>query len=137
VFHDNKLLRLLQRSPWSKIAAAVTPEASPDSKSLSSALTRGHGSSLPPFYPGRSPMASVRKHICIPKGITKSAWRCAPSEIASATPNRYMRNSQSVLAGWLEINPAGAAHYWIRWREAKRTDYHHGIPHEIRPFLQE
>jgi hypothetical protein len=114
VFYDNELLRLPQRSPWSKIAAAVTPEASPESKSLSSALTRGHGSSLPPFYPGRSPIASVRKRIWIHKGIAKSAWRCAPSEIASATPNRHVRNSQSVLAGWLGIDPDGAAHYWIR-----------------------
>jgi hypothetical protein len=33
-------------------------------------------------------------------------------EIANATRNRDLQNSQSVLAGWLEFDPAGAAHYW-------------------------
>ena len=58
-------------------------------------------------------------------------------EIVKVAPNRYVRNSRSILAGWPRFNPAGAAQYWIRWRDAKRTDYHQGVAYETQPLLKE
>ncbi len=45
--------------------------------------------------------------------------------------------SRNVTACGPGFNPAGAAQYWIRWRDAKRTDYHQGVAYETQPLLKE
>ena len=46
-----------------------------------------------------------------------------------------IRNLYSPV-GW-GFDPAGAPHHWIRWREAKKTDCHQEISHELQPLLEE